>query len=477
MIGRLEGHDMSHFVPQSRTPVKTTRRPPRGAVHRDKVAEGHPEQAHAGHAHRANGEVVVVRVEFDDHGPFGLELILCGERFQASLGQFNDIGPQNFRLFFMEPDDDLRPVNRHRQLIGIVRKELVEIRISLEVLETIQQPQRVDGLGAERVPAVGQFEMARGLIVLSFPHQIDGQVGVGGPQLPVCFDRLEIEISGLPIAPCDHIEMSWIGVDAPVSGVALQRLRHPFALGRATQEVDRGFQGIGFEGGDVLFLGFFEGFIEALVGLLEVVLFDIHRCFEDIGFIQLRVCVEHLGHELAGLAFESPREDAGLTQLGGSVVFVKFEGLVEQLRRLTGVVRFEEEVSPAHPNVRVFRLGLERLAKHLVGLLKVPQAPESFGLGRGTRIGVNQLQIAAAGLDSSSVVPVLVAGPQVGAARAPAWPLLSGGSADSEGGGKQGDPAAPGPCRKETATGGSESAVLGLAGHSFRPHAALAAVG
>ena len=88
MIGGSENVDVAHLMPQRAGPVEVAGLAAGRAVHGDHFAESDAQRAQPRHAERADGEILVVGIDFDLHGAGELHFVFLfvgGDRVASGL--------------------------------------------------------------------------------------------------------------------------------------------------------------------------------------------------------------------------------------------------------------------------------------------------------------------------------------------------------------------------------------------------------
>ena len=124
-----------------------------------------------------------------------------------------------------------------------------------EVVEIVEQTQRVDDRPTERIAAIRRREMRLSLGDPVDPQQVDAELGVRRPQIRLDSHGLEQQLDRLAVAPRDDVEVRRHGVDVAEARMLLQRCRGPLAIGHAAQQVGRGLQRIDLERRQILCVG------------------------------------------------------------------------------------------------------------------------------------------------------------------------------------------------------------------------------
>ncbi len=154
MIGRLEREHVRHLVPERRAPVKIVVRAPGRAVHRDEIAESHAQQSDARQARRAHGEVVVLGIELDDDGLGELEVVAFRERSNAVVDEVLHVSLEHVGLVAVQAQDHAGA--------GIRLVHLRHLHDVAEVVEAVDESQRVDDLRTERIASISGLEVCHG---------------------------------------------------------------------------------------------------------------------------------------------------------------------------------------------------------------------------------------------------------------------------------------------------------------------------
>src|SRR5690606_15410197 len=121
------------------------------------------------------------------------------------------------------------------------------VRCDDEIVEAVDQTQRVDDLRAVRVAAIREREMTLGLVDLVLAQEVDAELRVRGIQIGLELDGLTKQLDRFAIAPRDHVEMRLRLVDLTVRRVVCERALDPRAFRLPVQEIERGVERIDLE--------------------------------------------------------------------------------------------------------------------------------------------------------------------------------------------------------------------------------------
>ena len=134
-----------------------------------------------------------------------------------------------------------------------------------EIVEAVDEPQRVDDRRAERIAAIRELEVRLSLVDLVLAQQVHAELGVRRVEIGLDLDGLLQQRDGLAVTPRDDVEMRRDRVRVAVAGVQRQRALRPRAVRRAAQQVDGGFQRVDLERRALVILGELERFVERVV--------------------------------------------------------------------------------------------------------------------------------------------------------------------------------------------------------------------
>ncbi len=165
---------MRHLVPQRAAPVEVTALAARRAVHGDHIAEGHAQQADARQACGAHGEIIVVGIDLD------------GDRLRRACSHSASRRWPRSRA----------PAVPHRAAAPPI-PTCCSCRFSggcatcddFELLEAVEQTQRIDGGGAERVTLIGLDQVRARLGHVAQSHQVEPQLALRRRTNPAALPR------------------------------------------------------------------------------------------------------------------------------------------------------------------------------------------------------------------------------------------------------------------------------------------------
>jgi hypothetical protein len=273
VVGGLEGEDVAEFVPEGGGPMIGAWFAAGGAVHGDGHDEGDAEGAEAGHAHGADGKVLVHGVELDLDGFGEAEIVLLLEGGEGAFGFALDVRAEEGGFAFVEAED------------GALCTE------GFVVLEGVEEFEAVGGGGVAEAVLVALLKEFLGFAVVADAHEIDAEAGAGGPVFGLEGDGFAVVGDGLDVAAVEDEPVGDVGVAGAVGGAGVEHSLEPGGFGLIGEQVDGGMDGHGVEGEGVEgegFVGFFAGFGEVAI-------------FEDEGGN------EFLGFEEFGVAFDGLR--------------------------------------------------------------------------------------------------------------------------------------------------------------------------
>ena len=344
-------------------------RPAGRTVHRDEIAERHAKETNAGQARGSHREIVVLGIELDDHRLLQLERIPLRVFLDRSVHEVEHIRVEHGGLVLVQshqcPGVLGWLVRARRGLRGGAR--IGQVLLDDEVLEAVDQPQRVHDRRTERIAAVRHGQMLARLVDAVLAQQVHAKLGVRRVESGLDVDGFLVELDRLAIAARDHIEIGRDRVRVAVARVGLERARGPLAVGLAAQEIGRGLERVDFELRQLLLLRDRARFVELRVGLRERAVLEVGAREQQIGFdARVRRLLDHLVREISALFLEPTGRDARQAEHRGRVVLVEHQALFEQLRRLVVLMRREEQVTPTRAHRRVHRVFLDRLLEKAV---------------------------------------------------------------------------------------------------------------
>ncbi len=395
---------------------------PGGAVHRDEIAESHAEQPDAGQARRAHGEIVVLGIQLDDDGLFELEPVARRIRLDGLVHEIEHVGLEHGGFVVLQPQDDA----------VVVRSELVvrawpqacriagallgrQVRADDEIVEAVDEPQRVDDRRAVRVAAVRDREMLLRFGDFVLAQQIDAELGMCRVKGRLDLDGALEQSDRLAIAARDHIEIGGRRIDVAVARIELERTLGPLAVGVAAQQIGRRLERVDLQRRQVLLVGDFERRVELLVGRIDRAFLEIHARKQQVRFERLlRRLLDDLLEPFARLVVETAGRDLGETELGRHVVFVELEALLKQLDGFVVLMGLDEQLSPSRAHFGVLRILLERGLEVTVSAAQIAGRACRIGLDARIVAAAHEVRVAALRLDALAAIKLLVASLELG---------------------------------------------------------------
>ena len=420
---------MGDLVPERRTPVELSLAAARGAVHGHQVPERHAQEADAGQSQGPDGKVVVLRIELHDHILLKFELVALGEGLNAVGDQVGDVGIDDRRFVLVEAQEHCGRGGGFTDRSGCFRgnggggfpfrADLPLRKLAPQdhkVVETVEQPERVDRLRAEGIALVGQRQVRLRLLDAVLAKQVDAQFGVGGPQIRLDAHRLEQQFDGLPVAPVDEVVVGRRGMDLAVGRVIRQGPIGPFAGGDALQHVRRRMQRVNLQRRQILCLGDRKRLVQSFPGVIDRTVLKAQPRRDQVSFQVPPVTIQNLLHDGPGAVLEAAQGDRRDTEPGRRIVLVQVQRLREQPRGLVRLVGRQEQPSPALPDGKGLRIELQGGTEKGIGGLKVAEPPGRLGADGAVEALRGDLRVAGRGGGPLAAVVLLVAGLQHGIA-------------------------------------------------------------
>ena len=156
-----------------------------GAVHRDEIAERHAKETDAGQTRGSHREIVVLGIELDDHGFLQLEAVAL----RVLPGSFGSRGRAHTARARRPRPCAVAAVRRGFSPAGsgpaaaCGRVAVEQMALDDEVVEAVDEPQRVHDRRAERIAAVGDLQVLAGLRRLVLAQQVHAELGMGGVEV------------------------------------------------------------------------------------------------------------------------------------------------------------------------------------------------------------------------------------------------------------------------------------------------------
>ena len=107
------------------------------------------------------------RIQLDDDRLFQLKLIALRKRGDRIVDEIRNVGVKYGSLVIMQTQNNAWMVS----LLAVRRKALD----NLEIVEAVDESQRVDDLGTERITAVGDLEMSLRFIDAILAQQVHAE--------------------------------------------------------------------------------------------------------------------------------------------------------------------------------------------------------------------------------------------------------------------------------------------------------------
>ncbi len=367
----------------------------RRTVHRDDVTEGHPQQADARQPGGAHGKIVVVGIELDKDVFGRAPAIALGEQRHAATADVLDVRCER---------GGFAAVELHHERGRADATKVV-------LLETVEQPQRVDGGRAERVAFVRLDEMLPCLGAVAETQEIDAELLVRAPQRRLQLDGPQQPDVRLAVLPPHQFEMRELGVDAAIARVVLLRLVQPALRVAAAEQLDGREQRLRLERRDALRLREVERALRVGHGLVAPARFECEPPAQQVRLDQRVVLRQHCVEQFLRARVEPLRQQARHRDARLRVLARLLERLTERALRFRVLVRFEEQPPPTHPSAHRRLRTRECLAERRVRAVQVAAPPGRFGADQ--RIGIlAEAFVAAQRVGIAAAQPRVVAGTQ-----------------------------------------------------------------
>ena len=325
----LQVGDVDVLVPERLAPVERPLRPGLWRVGHHHFPEAHPEEAarprHAGDTHH---EVVVIRQDLDEHGSCRLETV---PRRDRPVGLFEQVqGHLAVNGVFL-------PVYLQRETAALTR---------LEILEGIEQLQRIVRAGIEGVPVERLLQHPPSIRHLADPGQVDPQPRIGRRERGVGLDRPAAHLHGLPepVAPREVF-----GDDLVEPAIGWIDREHARAsrfegLLPALAMIGGGQQGVGLRRFRVYLQGLVQLVDRLLVGLVR----QVEPREEMASLHKRRVDRERLPRHGLRRHRLFLRERLGQADQERRIIRIGLQGFLEDFGGLRAVVLLHEEAAPRH---------------------------------------------------------------------------------------------------------------------------------
>ena len=212
-------------MPEGARPVEpVVDAPRRRAVHGDHVPEGRAQDPEAGKPGRAHGEVVVVRVEFDDDRFLDDVAVPRAHGGDGIFDESAHVTLEGSRLLLVRPQHQARALRE------------------IEPVQAVQHAQRVHHLGVVGVAFEGPGEVPLRVVETVDPQQVDPEGGVGAVEPGIHLDRPFEHGDSLLVTAGDDVEVRDGLEDRAMVGALAQRTPGPRTRDLAFQVVGRGQQ-------------------------------------------------------------------------------------------------------------------------------------------------------------------------------------------------------------------------------------------
>ncbi len=229
--GHAQVEGVGDLVPQRRAPVELPRRARRRRVEGHHRAEGHAQQADAGEAHGAHGEVGVVGIELDADRRRRRVAVALAQARVGRLGDVEHVGRQ------------------HRRLVAVQHRLEGAAAHALVLAQGVEQVEGVLDPHVERVAGEGALEARAPAGHVAQAQAVEPEQAVAAPGARVERQRLLGEAHRLAVEAVLHRHLGEGVVELGVARVHREAARHRGREGRlvAAQEVGRGERHQGLE--------------------------------------------------------------------------------------------------------------------------------------------------------------------------------------------------------------------------------------
>src|SRR5262245_58410382 len=356
VIGNLQRDDVRVLVPERAPPVELSVAR-RGRILRDDLAEADPQRAEPRQAERANGEVIVVREDFDCDRGARREFVFRREFGLCLVQQLGGVWGQDVTLLSVGLDD-----------------EIAVFRLAV-LFHRVEQVERVLGPEVERVALERLLYGRAPLFDLAQAQQSHSQGKMRRPLVGRKRQGLIQEGDGFTVAPRLGGEMGHRLVKRSVSRVDAER-RPDLVIEVALfvlQPEHRRAQAVGFER---IWVDL-QRLVDQLCRRLEAFGFEVDCCGEGLGLDVVRIDLERLGergvHLVAALDPLVRRD----SQAPAGAVGIDLQRVVQELGGFLIIVFRGVKLSAAQLRLDAFFVRRDRFEVDVVGVLV------SFEVGKG----------------------------------------------------------------------------------------------
>src|SRR5262245_42673590 len=366
VIGDLQRDDVRVLVPERAPPVDLSVAR-RRRIQRDDLAEADTQRAEPRQAERANGEVFVVRENFDCDRRARREFVFRREFGFCLVQQLDGVWGQDVTLFRVGLDN-----------------EIAVFRLAV-LFHSVEQVERVLGPDVERVALERLLYGRASLFDLAQAQQAHSQSQMRRPLVGRELQRLDQEGDGFAVAARLGGEMGHRLVKRSVSRVDAER-RFDLVIEVALfvlQPEHRRAQAVGFEriGVDL------QRLFDQLCRRLEAFGFEVDCGGEGLGLYVVRIDLERLGERGVHLVASLDPLVRGDGQAPAGAVGIDLQRVVQEFGGLLVVVFRGVKLSAAQLRLDAFFVRRDRFEIDVVGFLV------SFEMRQGARHQRQRLRV------------------------------------------------------------------------------------
>jgi hypothetical protein len=250
----------------------------------------------------------------------------------------------------------------------------------VELIDAIEQAQRVDGRRAVRIARVRSRELLPCFLDLTEPQQVRAQLGVGGPQVRLHFDRATQQRRRLAIASAHDFKVRQLLVHGAVARVVFQRTLDPRRWIAITRAFERCAHREHFERRQLLLACEVAGPLQRLLRRFRLTGLERELRGEQMSLDQFVVLVQSLFEHGPRFTLEPLGEHARQADLRMHVVREDLQRIAKGLGCIVVLMRLQEQPRPPDARLHRSRVGLHEIAKPLIRGLQIAERPVGFGL-------------------------------------------------------------------------------------------------